>query len=71
MKREAAARRKAEKRARDREERRNKQMELGWAGRSGGFDARPTSKGSVHSSNGRGGSLPRVSGADKNQTRPG
>ncbi|CAM9735125.1 unnamed protein product [Ectocarpus sp. 4 AP-2014] len=71
MKREAAARRKAEKRARDREERRNKQMELGWAGRSGGFDARPTSKGSVHSSNGRGGGLPRVSGTDKHQTRPG
>ena len=42
---------------------RNKQMELGWTGRSGGFDARPTSKGSVTSSNGRGGGLPRVSGA--------
>lgn len=38
-------------------------MELGWAGRSGGLDARPTSKGSVSSSNGRGGGLPRVSGA--------
>lgn len=42
---------------------RNKQMELGWAGRSGGLDARPTSKGSISSSNGRGGGLPRVSGA--------
>ncbi|CAM9469285.1 unnamed protein product, partial [Scytosiphon promiscuus] len=42
---------------------RNKQMELGWAGRTGGLDARPTSKGSVSSSNSRGGGLPRVSRA--------
>lgn len=39
---------------------RNKQMELGWAGRSGGLDARPTSKGGSRGGGAAGGGLPRV-----------